>query len=146
MIMSDVSSIFNIAEKGVNIWGKNVKVVGHHWNGYSKCYNWFVFSEGGECCWTVIYEPDSDIKIKVKETDIMGWANIYHQGSDGFCDEDFYGCNFKGFDITGTRFTRCIFDVHMREMFGYRKAYFTECVFVKNKEEYKELISKKNKV
>lgn len=144
--MSNVSSINNIAEKGIQIWGKNAKVIGYHWNGKSKCYNWFVFSEDGESCWTVVHEPSSDIKIKVKESDIMDWAHVSDSGSNGFCDEDFYGCNFKGFDITGTRFTRCIFHTHMIEMFGFTKAHFVNCAFVKNKEEYESVVKSKAKM
>ena len=123
-------SIKNISSLGEHIWGKNAKVFGYDCDGDILCHNWIIFDNCGIICWYVKHDPSADIIVKAREATMTDWTYISPNNSEGFFDEDFRGCVFKGFDITGTMFTNCIFDENFKkDVFCYNKAIFKKCSF-----------------
>lgn len=81
----------------------DAKVFGWKWDG-SRCHNrWFVYANHKFKYVERTREGVYSSRPAVPED----WMNI---DGDGFVECDFRGCDFTEYDISGTRFVRCLFD------------------------------------
>jgi len=107
----------------------NLKFMGVEWDGCIFKNLWFVFSEDGKTCWIANATDSSINKITVIEATPDDWSCIGPNSCNGFMDYDFRGCDFQDFDISGTQFTRCIFDNDAFDYIITSHSDFIECLW-----------------
>ena len=87
-------------------YDKDVKVFGWGWNGRCGHDRWFVYVDHKFNYIERVSRGIYSTRLAVPED----WMNIGDDDGGGFVECDFRGCDFTKYDISGTRFVRCLFD------------------------------------